>query len=59
MKTKAGAGPGMVDFPWMEDWGRVLFFLHPRSSLRGKRPVDALREGAQKLLVELAKTEIE
>lgn len=29
----------------IDDWGRVLFFLNRRSSLKGKRPLDLLRQG--------------
>src|ERR1700730_71357 len=29
----------------IDDWGRIMFFLNPRNSLSGKRPLDALREG--------------
>lgn len=45
--------------PWMDDWGRILFFLNARRSLGGKRPLDSLREGKLDFLVELAKAEIE
>lgn len=45
--------------PWMDDWGRVLFFLNERRSLGGKRPLDSLREGKRNFVVELAKAEIE
>jgi hypothetical protein len=31
--------------PEIDDWGRVMFFLNRRNSLRGMRPLDALREG--------------
>jgi hypothetical protein len=29
----------------LDDWGRILFFFNPRTSLGGKRPLDLLREG--------------
>lgn len=29
----------------LADWGRVLFFLNPRESLEGQRPLDLLRNG--------------
>jgi hypothetical protein len=29
----------------LDDWGRILFFFNPRTSLGGKRPLDMLREG--------------
>jgi len=41
---------------WMDDWGRVLFFLNPRRSLGGKRPLDLLRNGEFKRAVELAES---
>lgn len=28
---------------WMDDWGRILFFLNQRSSLGGRRPLDCKR----------------
>lgn len=30
---------------WMDDWARIGFFLRPLTSLRGKRPLDLLRDG--------------
>lgn len=45
--------------PWMDDWGRILFFLNERRSLGGKRSLDSLREGTWDFVVELAKAEIE
>jgi len=30
---------------WMDDWGRVVFFLNRRTSLEGQRPLDLLRTG--------------
>ena len=45
--------------PWMDDWGRILFFLKARRSLGRKRPLDLLREGDSARVVELAKAEIE
>ena len=34
--------------PFISDWGRVNFFLSPRESLEGKRPLDLLHEGKLK-----------
>jgi hypothetical protein len=44
--------------PWMDDWGRILFFLNPRSSLKNTRPLDLLREGDMERVTELAQAEI-
>ena len=41
---------------WMDDWGRILFFLNPRDSLEGKRPLDLLRNGEIKRIVALAES---
>jgi hypothetical protein len=38
----------------LDDWGRVMFFLNPRNSLEGKRPLDALKEGRLPLVKRLA-----
>jgi hypothetical protein len=32
----------------LDAWGKILFFLQSKSSLRGKRPLDLLREGKVK-----------
>lgn len=39
---------------WMDDWARVLFFLNRRSSLGDLRPLDLLRKGTQKPVLETA-----
>jgi len=44
--------------PWMDDWGRILFFLNPRTSLGKKRPLDLLRERNIDSVLELAHAEI-
>ncbi len=41
---------------WMDDWGRILFFLNPRASLGGKRPLDLLRNGEIKRVAGLAES---
>ncbi len=33
------------DAPWIDDWGRIAFFLTPLESLQGRRPLDFLRKG--------------
>ncbi len=43
----------------IDDWGRIMFFLNPRDSLEGKRPLDALREGRIPLVERLAWSEVE
>ena len=59
--SEGGMLPGLPEVlgilrgaPHMDDWGRVMFFLNPRQSLGGKRPLDALREGRQKEVERLA-----
>jgi hypothetical protein len=43
----------------IDDWGRIMFFLNPRGSLKGKRPLDALREGRIPLVERLAWSDVE
>lgn len=45
--------PGRLD-----DWGKILFFLQPRESLGGKRPLDLLRAGKTTRLAALAEAEV-
>ena len=40
--------------PHIDDWGRIMFFLNPRQSLDGERPLDALRHGRQTAVERLA-----
>ncbi len=40
----------------LDDWGKVLFFVNPRESLRGRRPLDLLKKGIVQPIVDLAKT---
>jgi len=55
--------PGVLavlnEAPWMDDWGRILFFLNPRRSLDGKRPLDLLRKGNTQKVISLAQAAIE
>jgi len=44
---------------WMDDWARVLFFLNRRSSLGDLRPLDLLRNGTHKPVLETARAAIE
>ena len=45
--------------PQIDDWGRIMFFLNPRNSLEGKRPLDALSEGNVSLVERLAWGDVE
>ena len=45
--------------PQIDDWGRIMFFLNPRDSLRGKRPLDALSEGNVSQVERLAWGDVE
>ncbi len=61
-----GLLPGMEEVlrilaqsPVMDDWGRLLFFLTPRESLSGKRPLDCIREGHPEEASRLAYGELE
>ena len=45
--------------PHIDDWGRVMFFLNPRQSLQGERPLDALRHGRQSVVEKLAWGDVE
>ena len=44
---------------WMDDWGRILFFLNQRSSLGGRRPLDLLRKGKIRQVLDAAHSAIE
>jgi hypothetical protein len=43
--------------PFCDDWAKILFFLNPRHSLGSKRPLDFLREGRVKEVLDLAETD--
>jgi hypothetical protein len=43
----------------IDDWGRIMFFLNPRDSLKGKRPLDVLRQGKTPLVERLAWGDVE
>ena len=49
----------LSESPQIDDWGRVMFFLNPRDSLGGKRPLDALRAGNFSLVERLAWGDVE
>ncbi len=44
---------------WMDDWGKLAFFLTPLASMKGKRPLDLLREGETKRVVQAAQGYLE
>jgi len=48
-----------AEAPWSDDWTKTVFFLSPRQSLGGKRPLDLLRAGEAKRLSALARSSIE
>ncbi|MGF1656896.1 MAG: hypothetical protein ACFCU3_07965 [Verrucomicrobiales bacterium] len=43
----------------LDDWGRILFFLNKRESLKGKRALDLLRDGDVQGIAALAQTACE
>ena len=43
----------------IDDWGRIMFFLNPRRSLAGKRPLDRLRDGDLATVERLALADVE
>lgn len=40
-----------LDAPWIDDWGKIVFFLRPLSSMKGQRPLDLLRKGDTRRVV--------
>ena len=45
--------------PHLDDFGKILFFLNPRESLGGKRPLDLLREGRKEKVPSMARSYVE
>lgn len=45
--------------PWLDDWARVVFFLSPLASLKGKRPLDLLRKGELSKVLRAARANLE
>lgn len=45
--------------PGIDDWGRILFFLNRRNSLKGKRPLDLLRQGKVTAVKRIAWADVE
>ena len=43
----------------LDDWGRIGFFLSPRASRGGKRPLDLLREGRIEEVRQMAAADVE
>lgn len=63
---EGGLLPGILEIlnilhrsPILDDWGKILFFLNPRNSLSGKRPLDHLRAGNTAPILRLAEGELE
>ena len=44
---------------WADDWKRILFFLNPRYSLGGKRPLDLMRMGDVKRVCGYARSALD
>lgn len=44
---------------WVDDWKRIVFFLNPRHSLAGRRPLDLLREGDIKRVCGYARSSLD
>ena len=44
---------------WVDDWKRIVFFLNPRHSLAGKRPLDILRLGDTKRVCGYARSSLD
>ena len=44
---------------WVDDWTRIVFFLNPRHSLAGKRPLDVLLEGDTKRVCGYARSSLD
>jgi hypothetical protein len=64
--TPTGMLPGLVDSlqalsrnPNLDDWAKVLFFLSPRESLDGRRPLDLLKAGQRDQVISLAQADAE
>jgi hypothetical protein len=49
----------LLEAPGIDDWGRILFFLNRRNSLKGKRPLDLLRLGKIAAVKRLAWADVE
>lgn len=47
------------DADWMDDWGKVAFFLTPLSSMKGRRPLDLVRDGESRRVVWAAQAAVE
>ena len=43
----------------LDDWGKALFFVNPRESLKQQRPLDLLREGKVAQVKALAQSYVE
>ena len=45
--------------PWLDEWARIVFFLSPLASMRGKRPLDLLRKGELRKVLRAAQANVE
>ena len=43
----------------LDDWGKVMFFLEPRATLKGERPLDLLRQGQTNEVETLALADVQ
>lgn len=44
---------------WLDDWGKIVFFLTPLASMKGRRPLDLLRDGETRRVVWAAQANLE
>lgn len=63
--TEDNVLPGIADTlailnqaPWMDDWGRISFFVQRRSSLKDQSPLDLLRKGLDERVTWAATSEV-
>jgi hypothetical protein len=49
----------LAQAPGIDAWGRIVFFLNRRNSLKGKRPLDLLRQGKVSAIKRLAWADVE
>ena len=47
------------DAEWLDDWGRIVFLLTPLGSMKGKRPLDLLRNGKTRPVIGAAQAYLE
>jgi hypothetical protein len=49
----------LAQAPGIDEWGKIIFFLNRRNSLKGKRPLDLLRQGKVSTIKRLAWADVE